>query len=128
GAAIGSTSLTTVSLAEAEKEGSDFAKKVGHPSIAELRKLSTREIYELYNESNRFGFPMVIDGYFLPKSLPERFTAREQAQVPLLVGWNSAERPGTAFMQGQPYTDEAYIAKVKEAYPQKFNEVLKYYP
>ncbi|MCG2462658.1 carboxylesterase family protein [Flavobacteriaceae bacterium F89] len=128
GAAIGSTSLTTVSLSEAEKEGADFAKKVGHPSIAELRKLSSRDIYELYNETNRFGFPMVIDGYFLPKSLPEIFAAKEQAQVPLLVGWNSAEIPGAAFMQGQPYTDDAYIAKVKEAYPQKFNEVLKYYP
>ncbi len=128
GAAIGSTSLTTVSLVEAEKEGSDFAKKVGYSSIAELRKLSARDIYELYNESKRFGFPMVIDGYFLPKSLPEIFKAREQAQVPLLVGWNSAEIPGMSFMKGQPYTSENYIKLVKEAYPKQYGEVLKLYP
>ncbi len=128
GAAIGSTSLTTVSLAEAEKEGSDFAQKTGYPSVTELRKLSSREIYELYNESERFGFPMVIDGYFLPKSLTEIFEARQQAQVPLLVGWNSAEIPGMAFMQGQPYTEQAYVEKVKEAYPKKYGEVLKLYP
>lgn len=128
GAAIGSTSLTTVSLVEAEKEGSDFAKKVGYSSIAELRKLSAKDIYELYNESKRFGFPMVIDGYFLPKSLPEIFKAREQAQVPLLVGWNSAEIPGMSFMKGQPYTEENYIKLVKETYPKQYEEVLKVYP
>ena len=127
GAAINPT-MAPVSLVEAEKTGSEFSQKAGYPSIAELRKLSTREIYEIYNESRRFGFPAVIDGYFLPKSLPQIFNAKEQAQVPLLVGWNSAEIPGMAFMQGQPYTDEAYKAKVKEAYPQKYNEVLKLYP
>lgn len=128
GAAIRSTSLTTVSLAKAEKEGLDFAKKIGYPSIAELRKLSARDIYELYNASGRFGFPMVIDGHFLPKSLPEIFKAGEQAQVPLLVGWNSAEIPGTAFMKGQPYTEENYIKLVKEAFPKHYEEVLKLYP
>jgi len=127
GAAINPT-MAPVSLAEAEKTGLEFGQKAGYPSIAELRKLSTREIYEIYNESKRFGFPAVIDGYFLPKTLPQIFEAKQQAQVPLLVGWNSAEIPGMAFMQGQPYTEEAYIAKVKEAYPQKYNEVLKLYP
>lgn len=127
GAAINPT-LAPVSLKEAETTGLEFAQKAGYPSIAALRKLTTREIYEIYNESKRFGFPSVIDGYFLPKSLPQIFKAKEQAQVPLLVGWNSAEIPGMAFMQGQPYTDAAYVAKVKEAYPQKYNEVLKLYP
>ncbi|HDZ13466.1 MAG TPA: carboxylesterase family protein, partial [Pricia sp.] len=81
----------------------------------------------IYNESKRFGFPMVIDGYFLPKSLPEIFEAKEQAQVPLLVGWNSAEIPGSAFTQGS-YSKENYMAKVKETYPEQHAEVLKLYP
>jgi para-nitrobenzyl esterase len=33
-----------------------------------------------------------------------------------------------AFMQGQPYTEENYIRKVKEAYPDDYEEVLKLYP
>jgi para-nitrobenzyl esterase len=127
GASIHPT-LAPVSLKEAEKQGQEFAQNAGIPSIAALRKLSTREVYEIYNESKRFGFPTVIDGYFLPGTLPEIFAAKNQAQVPLLVGWNSAEIPGMAFMQGQPYTEENYMAKVKEAYPKDFKEVQQLYP
>ncbi|MFC4097214.1 carboxylesterase/lipase family protein [Euzebyella saccharophila] len=126
GAAIHPT-LAPVPLAEAEQEGNDFLQKAGVESIADLRKLSTRDIYEMYNESGRFGFPMVIDGYFLPKSLPEIFEEQKQAQVPLLLGWNSAEIPGMAFTQG-PYTPENFKAKVKEAYPKTYKEVLELYP
>lgn len=127
GASIHPT-LPPTSLAEAEQIGSDFAQKAGYPKLADLRKASTREIYEIYNESKRFGFPVVVDGYFLPQTLPDIFEKGAQAQVPLLLGWNSAEIPGMAFMQGQPYTEEAYVAKVKENYPEKHAEILKLYP
>lgn len=127
GAAIHPT-MPPVPLNEGEQQGVSFLKNAGIASIQELRKMSTKEIYEIYNESKRFGFPMVIDGYFLTKSLPETFKAKEQAQVPLLLGWNSAEIPGQAFMQGQPYTNENYEAKVKEAYPKTYQEALKLYP
>ena len=120
--------LAPVPLAEAEKTGADFAKNAGYTTLAKLRALSTREVYEIYNESKRFGFPVVIDGYFLPKTLPQIFNAKEQAQVPLLVGWNSAEIPGQAFMYGQPFKEENYITRVKAEYPNDFEEVLKLYP
>jgi para-nitrobenzyl esterase len=120
--------LAPVILDEAERIGHDFATKAGYPSIDELRALFARDLYEIYNESGRFGFPSVIDGYFMPKTLPEIFNAGEQAQVPLLLGWNSAEIPGTAFMQGRPYTEENYVAMVKQTYPDDFEKVLKLYP
>ena len=127
GAGINPT-LAPVPLAEAEKTGDEFAKKAGYTTIAQLRALSTREVYEIYNESKRFGFPVVIDGYFLPKTIPQIFNAKEQAQVPLLVGWNSAEIPGQAFMFGQPYKEENFVNRVKAEYPKDFEEVLKLYP
>jgi len=127
GAGINPT-LSPVPLAEAEKIGLEFARSAGNLSIEQLRAMSTREIYEIYTETKRFGFPTVIDGYFYPQTIPEIFKAGEQAQVPLLVGWNSAEISGMAFMQGLPYSDENYILKVKEAYPKDFDEVLKIYP
>ncbi|MBT1703396.1 carboxylesterase/lipase family protein [Chryseosolibacter indicus] len=127
GAGINPT-LAPVPLAEAEKIGAEFAKNAGYPTLAQLRALSTREVYEIYNESKRFGFPTVIDGYFYPKTIPEIYKAKEHAQVPLLLGWNSAEIPGMAFMQGLPYTEENYVKKVKEVYPDSFQEVLKLYP
>lgn len=127
GAGINPT-LAPVSLAEAEKTGAEFAQKAGILTLKELRALSTRDVYEIYNESKRFGFPVVIDGYFLPKTLPQLFSAKQQAQVPLLLGWNSAEIPAGAFMQGQPTKEENFIARVKKEYPEDFEEVLKLYP
>lgn len=127
GAGINPT-LSPVTLTEAEKTGAEFAAKAGYPTLAKLRALSTREVYEIYNESKRFGFPVVLDGYFLPKTIPQIFNAKQQAQVPLLLGWNSAEIPGAAFMYGQPFKEENYVARVKAEYPNDFNEVLKLYP
>lgn len=126
GAAINPT-MAPVSLEEAEKQGVQFLESAGVENISDLRNLSTREIYEKYNDSQRFGFPMVIDGYLLPKSLPEIFASKQQAQVPLLVGWNSAEIPGMAFTQG-PITKEAFVEKVTQNYPDQHEEVLKLYP
>ncbi len=127
GAGINPT-LFPVPLAEAEKVGLEFATKAGYPSLAKLRALSTRDVYEIYNESGRFGFSTVIDGYFYPKTIPEIFNAKQQAQVPLLVGWNSAENPAQSFLQGNNFSDENYVAKVKQFYPNDFEEVLKLYP
>ncbi|MEH6513724.1 MAG: carboxylesterase family protein [Maribacter arcticus] len=126
GASINPT-MSPVTLKEAEKTGLEFAKSIGYPTLADLRKLSTREVYELYNSSKRFGFPAVLDGYFLPKTLPEIFESKEQAMVPLLLGWNSAEIPGMAFTQG-PYSEDNYVNKVKEAYPKEYAKVLELYP
>jgi len=127
GAAIFPT-MAPVPLAEAERQGADFLQKAGVSSVKALRSLPARDIYEMYNESGRFGFPMVVDGYFLPAALPELFEKGQQAQVPLLLGWNSAEIPGMAFMQGAPYTPENFEAKVNEAYPELHAEVLAAYP
>jgi len=127
GAGINPT-LAPVPLKEAESTGLEFAKKAGYPTLAELRKLSTRDLFELYKESGRFGFPVVLDGYFLPSSLPEIFNAKKQAMVPLLLGWNSSEIPGAAFMMGPAYTKEAFVKRVQKEYPNDFEEVLKLYP
>lgn len=124
----GITALSPVSLEEAEKAGVEFLMKNNVKNISDLRKLPTRDIYEMYNESGRFGFPVVLDGYLLPKSLKEIFNAGEQAQVPLLLGWNTQENPAVAFMQGLPFTKENFIIKVKQAYPNDYEEVLKLYP
>ncbi|MEJ7586816.1 MAG: carboxylesterase family protein [Ferruginibacter sp.] len=127
GAGINPT-LAPVPLAEAEKTGLDFATKAGAPTLTQLRTMSTLEIFELYTAAKRFGFPTVLDGYFLFKTLPETFKSGEQSMVPLLLGWNSAEVGGMAFMQGQPYTQENYLKKVKEQYPKDYESVLKLYP
>jgi len=120
--------LPPVSLEEAENIGLDLAIKAGYKKIFKLRALSTDEVYEIYKKSKRFGFPVAIDGYFLPGSLVEIFNANKQAQVPLLLGWNSAEIPAMGFMKGKPYNTESYIETVKNAFPNDYEKVLKLYP
>jgi para-nitrobenzyl esterase len=120
--------LAPTPLAEAEKIGLEFVSNAGFKSIQELRALPSIDLYEIFLESKRFGFPVTLDNHFLPKTLPEIFQAREQAMVPLLAGWNSAESGGNAFMQGKGYTTEAFIARVKETYPSDYEEVLSLHP
>ncbi len=128
GAGINPT-LAPVSLAEAEKAGVEFAQKAGITKLTELRKLSTRELFEIYTESKQSRFPLVIDGYFLTASISETFAAKKQAMVPLLLGWNSAEIPGMAFMNGvPPYTKENYLKRIQQEYPNDHEEVWKLYP
>jgi para-nitrobenzyl esterase len=43
------------------------------------------------------------------------------------LGWNSAEIPGQAFMQGKSYTVENFQAQVKKEYPNNSDEVLAVY-
>jgi para-nitrobenzyl esterase len=120
--------MAPVPLAEAEKQGAEFAKNAGVSTLKELRALTSRDLYELYDESKRFGFPVIMDSYFLPNYLPQIFAAREQAQVPLLVGWNSAQMSAGTFMYGQSTTPENFINRVKAEYPETHQEVLKLYP
>lgn len=127
GAGINPT-LAPINLVEAEKIGVEFVSNAGFKSIAELRTLPSKDLYELFLESKRFGFPVTLDNYFLPKTLPETFEANEQAMVPLLAGWNSAESGGNGFMQGRTFTREAFISRVKEVYPADYQEVLELHP
>ncbi len=120
--------LPPIPLAEAEQNGLEFAEKSGYRTLAQLRALSTDELFDVYSKSKRFGFPLVIDNYFFPGTITEIFNEKKQAHVPLLVGWNSAEIDGMGFMQGLPYTKENFVSKVKEVYPEEYEEALKVLP
>lgn len=127
GAMINPT-LAAVPLAENEKHGADFASKIKKGSLAELRAMPTTDLLEEASKWGNFSTRATIDGYFLPKSPAEIFAAGEQAKVPLLAGWTSAEVPYMAFMQGQFPTPENYTNRVKAVYGEKADEVLKLYP
>ncbi|MGQ8334982.1 carboxylesterase/lipase family protein [Sunxiuqinia sp. A32] len=128
GAAIIPT-LAPVPLKEGEKTGLEFAKIAGDLSLKELRALSTKDLWEIYTEKAKsMRFPLLVDGYVLPEDLVGIYKAKKQAQIPVLLGWNSAETPGFYFMGGKPFTPENYKAKLKEAYPEMYDEMIKVYP
>ncbi|UII19137.1 carboxylesterase/lipase family protein [Fulvivirga ligni] len=124
GAGINPT-LPPVSLKEGEDNGKEFVEAAGYKSIKEMRALSAEELLKLY-QTKKPKLAPVVDNYFLPDYLPEIYEAGQQAQIPLLVGWNSAELNGE-FLLKPPYSEENYKNKIKELYPEKYEDVLKLY-
>ena len=115
-------------LADGEKRGAEFQKTVGANSLADLRAIPADKLLDLAAKQGGFSMAVVIDGYFLPKQGSAIYAAGEQQHVPLLAGWNSAEIPYQAFLQGLPPTPENYLKKIKQAYPNDTATVLKLYP
>ncbi len=120
--------LAPVPLAEGEKTGAEYAQKIGAKSLKDLRAMTTLELYQKSSDVSLGVFKTTIDGYFLPKTLPEIFEAKQQAMVPLLVGWNSEEMTYRMLTQGKNLNNESFKEKVKELYGDKANEVLQLYP
>src|SRR6185312_5009429 len=120
--------LPAILLAEGEKNGLAFAEKAGAKSLADLRAMPAAQLLDAAAKPGAFRLAATIDGYFLPKSPEAIFEAGQQAHVPLLVGWNSAEVPYQAFTGSDAPTPENYAKKVKQVYGADADEVLKLYP
>jgi para-nitrobenzyl esterase len=120
--------LAAVPLAEGEKRGSTFAAKENATSIADLRAIPAEKLLDESFKNGMGSVPATIDGYFLPKPPVAIFEAGEQAHVPTLVGWNSAEIPYQALLRADAPTPENYEKAVRQLYGEKAEEVLKLYP
>ncbi len=125
GAAINPT-YAPVPLAEAEATGTEFAEQLGVTSLAGLRQTPTRVIYEtaVRNQDYRYRGGLVIDDYLLSKSPAEILAAGEQAQIPLLVGWTSAESAWAP----APESAASYEEQVREQFGDRAEELLALYP
>ncbi|MDB5124075.1 MAG: carboxylesterase [Mucilaginibacter sp.] len=120
--------LPAIPLADGEKKGLAFAEKAGAKSLAELRAMSAAQVLDAAAKPGAFGASPTVDGYFLTDFPKKTFEAGEQAHVPLLVGWNSAEVPFRAFMGGDAPTPENYAKKIKQQFGDNADELLKLYP
>ena len=127
GAMINPT-LAPISLAEGEKKGTEFAAKVAASGIAGLRKIPAEKLLDESYKNGMGSVPATIDGYFLPELPVKIFADGNQAKVPLLVGWNSAEIPYQALLRADPPTPENYLKSLTALYGDKTQEVLQLYP
>jgi para-nitrobenzyl esterase len=122
GSAMG-TLFSPASLAEGEKAGLKFQEAAGAKSLLELRKMQPEELLKV-----KFGgFPLLVDGYFLPEKAEKIYKAGQQAKVPFLVGWNSQEMSAPYLMGKEPLTVESFTAVVKKLYGTHADEVLRLY-
>jgi para-nitrobenzyl esterase len=76
------------SLEEAEKQGLEFAAKLGAKTADELRAVSAEAIVDAHPG---LGFWPIVDGHFLTEKPVATFARGQQADVPLLAGWNKDE-------------------------------------
>ena len=126
GAMINPT-LDAIPLHEAEVNGVKFGTRLGTNDLAKLRELRAEQLLDIASK-NGFNTKAVVDGYFLTRLPSEIFKSGQQAKVPLLVGWTSAEVPYQAFMQGQFPSPANYSKLVKEKFAGSADEVLRLYP
>jgi para-nitrobenzyl esterase len=123
--------LPPVPLAQAEQAGANFAADLGANSLAALRAMSTKQVFEAATKGGFASvgrFSIAVDGYFFPEAPAAIFAAGRQAHVPLLVGWNSEEMTGAALLRGKEPTPENYQQAVREQLGARADEALKLYP
>jgi para-nitrobenzyl esterase len=131
--AIGSSgsimgALPPVPMAEAESNGATFAAGLGARSLAELRAIPAERLLEATAHADAPRFTATLDGYFLPRHPVDMFTSGAQAQVPLLVGWNSEEMSYPWLMGDKTPTSENFRKVVQERFGNDANELLHLYP
>jgi len=127
GASIAPT-LPPVPQADAEQVGVKFASANNWSTLVELRATKAQELLDAASKPGAGRFPLVVDGYLLPKTVAELYAAGEQAHVPLLVGWNSEESGARALLRSDPPTPENYAKAIRAQYADRADDVLKAFP
>ncbi|MFH5882732.1 carboxylesterase/lipase family protein [Halalkalibaculum sp. DA3122] len=121
-------SLSAVSLRKGEKAGRTFQDLLGAASLEEMRQMPAEKVLEATAREDVPRFPVTVDGYFFPKKPIEIYRSGEQADVPLLVGWNSEEMSHQFLFQGKKPTPENYKALVNQLYGEHADKILDLYP
>jgi len=101
GGALVSAGTTFPAREVAEKLDATFAENVLHaPTLAALRKIPVDELLKAATDRANHAprFRPVVDGYFLPDTVPNIYAAGKQAHIPLMAGWNADEGRATAVM------------------------------
>jgi para-nitrobenzyl esterase len=115
-------------LQEAEQLGVKFAEGLKASSLEELRKIPAQALLDSAAKPGAFKVVSVVDGYFLTDTPSAVLKAGEQAKVPLLAGWNSAELPYQAFTQGKEPSVANYSKLVKQQFGEHAEKILRLYP
>ncbi len=116
------------SRTEAEQKGVAFAQKLGAPTVAALRALPAGALLEAQGKADGLSFGPSIDGDFLIEAPSATYAAGKAARVPLLVGSNSQEAPGSAVLGDGPATLATYRAGLARTLGDKADAIFALYP
>jgi para-nitrobenzyl esterase len=112
-----------VSLATAEKSGSDYLAKLGAATIADARKKSADEVIKASNPGLGGSWP-IFDGYALLGDQYKLYQEGKYNDTPILVGSNADE--GALFVAQT--TAAAYQAQIKAQYGEYADKIFAAYP
>jgi para-nitrobenzyl esterase len=112
-------------LAQRGKRDQAWASATGAKTLAELRALPADKVLDAAKNSKGVAFSPVLDGQFLPQSVPDAYAAGRQAHVPAIIGWNRDERTGTL---SRDMTTEKWKAYATEHYGTGAGEFLQAFP
>ena len=113
------------SQADADAAGAELLKQAGIASLADAMALDADSLQKILPPRGMAN--VVLDGYFMTESADDVFEKGEQAQVPLLAGWNSLEAHPMQALQGQAPTLKNYKNALKMQFGDMTDEIFQAY-
>jgi para-nitrobenzyl esterase len=113
------------SQADADATGEALLKEAGIASLADAMAIDADSLQKMLPPKGMAN--VVLDGYFMTESADAVFEKGEQAQVPLLAGWNSLEAHPMQALQGQAPTVQNYKSALKTQFGDKTDEIFDAY-
>ena len=111
--------------AEAEAAGAALLKEAGIASLADAMAMNADSLQKVLPPKGMAN--VVLDGYFMTESADAVFEKGQQAQVPLLAGWNSLEAHPMQMLQGQAPTFQNFKNALKTQFGDMTEEILTAY-
>ena len=113
------------SQADADAAGAELLKKAGISSLADAMAMNADSLQKLLPPRGMAN--VVLDGYFMTESADDVFEKGQQAQVPLLAGWNSLEGTPSQALNNQAPTLANYKNAMKAQFGDMTDEIFKAY-
>jgi len=114
-----------LTLSQAEKACSDFTNSLGISSLKQLRDLSADELLA-YTKKLPGVLRPIIDGWFLPESVPVIYLQGKQNPVPVLTGINADE--GSAKSNYGKIPAEEFQKQNRQIYGVLYEDFEHFYP
>ena len=113
------------SQADADAAGAELLKRAGIASLADAIAIDADSLQKILPPRGMSS--VVLDGYFMTESADDVFERGEQAQVPMLAGWNSLEAHPMQALQGQAPTLKNYKNAMKAQFGDMTDEIFEAY-
>ena len=111
--------------ADADAAGAALLESAGIAGLADAMAMDADELQKLLPPRGMAS--VVLDGHFMTESADAVFEKGQQAQIPLLAGWNSLEGTPMQVLRGQAPTLKNYKNAMKAQFGEMTDEIFQAY-